>query len=111
MKRGKYGDFLACKGYPECTHTESVNGSGGPSTGVPCPQNGCSGDVVEKKSRRGKTFYGCNRFPDCKFAIWDKPVNHTCPNCGAPFLVQKSTKRQGDFLACQTKGCGYKKLD
>ncbi len=110
LKRGKYGEFLSCRGYPECTHTESLNGGGGPATGVVCPEPGCGGGIVEKKSRRGKVFYGCNRFPNCKFAIWDKPVATPCPTCGAPFLVEKSTKKQGTHRACLTPGCGYKEF-
>jgi DNA topoisomerase-1 len=74
VKRGRYGDFLACTGYPECKHTQSLNG--GPNakpTGVACPEKGCDGEVVEKSSKRGKIFFGCNRYPKCSFASWDRP--------------------------------------
>ncbi len=111
IKRGRYGEFLACSGFPECNHTESLNGGGnGKSIGVSCPENGCNGEIVEKKSRRGKIFYGCNRYPDCKFATWDKPVAKACPVCGAAFLVEKTTKRDGTFLMCLDKECGYKEM-
>ncbi len=109
MKRGRYGTFLACTGYPECKYTESVSTEeGGVSTGVSCPEKGCNGTLVARRSKRGKTFYGCSNFPKCKFAIWDKPVQKTCPGCGAKFLVEKSTKKAGDFFACLNRECGYK---
>jgi DNA topoisomerase-1 len=111
IKLGKYGKFLACSGFPECNHTQSLFANGEqPSTGVNCPENGCDGEIVEKKSRRGKIFYGCNRYPDCSFALWDKPVDKACSDCGAPFLISKSTKKAGNFLACHTKGCHYKEI-
>ncbi len=109
MKRGRYGTFLACSGYPDCKNTKSANiADGGQSTGVACPEKGCSGELRERKSKRGKVFYGCSCFPECKFAIWDKPVNQPCPRCQAPFLVEKSTKKEGTFLACRHKECGYR---
>jgi DNA topoisomerase-1 len=108
LKNGKYGTFLACSGYPECKNTRSA-GANDPNrrTGVACPVQGCTGEIVEKKSKRGKIFYGCERFPDCDFAIWDKPVPRACPRCGASFLVEKTTKKDGTFLRCNTKGCKY----
>ena len=111
-KRGKFGEFLACSGYPNCKNTRSLNVNGpGKSTGVSCHANGCDGEIVEKKSKRGKIFYGCNRFPDCKNAMWDKPINRQCPVCDAKFLVEKTTKKEGSFLACLTEGCGFKTSD
>ena len=75
VKRGKYGEFLACSGFPQCSHTESINGgTNGKPIDVPCPEPGCDGQIVERQSKRGKIFYGCNRYPDCKFATWDKPI-------------------------------------
>jgi len=109
VKRGRYGDFLACSGYPECKNTHSLNSNGsGKSIGVQCPEEGCTGEIVERRSKRGKTFYGCNRFPDCTFATWNKPINRECPACGAKFLVEKTTKKQGTFITCLTDGCGFK---
>ena len=111
VKQGRYGDFLACSGYPECKNTRSVHGNGkGNPTGVACPEPGCSGEVIEKRSKRGKVFYGCNRYPDCTFALWDKPVKGNCPDCGAPFLVEKETKKEGKMYRCATRGCGYKEI-
>jgi len=112
LKQGRYGEFLACSGYPECKNTMGINGDAsggtGTDTGVPCPEKGCDGTIVEKRSKRGKVFYGCNKYPDCSFAIWDKPVLRACDLCGAPFLVEKTTKRDGTFLKCLTAGCGFK---
>ena len=109
IKEGRYGTFYACSGYPDCKTTLSTNSSnGGEKTGVHCPEQGCAGELVQRSSKRGKIFYGCSRFPDCTFATWDKPVAKECPECGAKFLVEKTTKKQGTFLACNTKGCGFK---
>lgn len=109
IKRGKYGEFLACSGFPQCSHTESINGGGnGQSLGIACPEPGCNGQVVEKKSKRGKVFYGCSRYPQCTFATWDKPVDKACPVCAASYLVEKSSKREGSYLACANRECGYK---
>jgi DNA topoisomerase-1 len=108
-KRGKYGEFLACSGYPDCSHTESINGGGnGTSIGIDCPEADCNGHIVEKKSKRGKIFYGCSRYPKCSFATWDRPVAKPCPVCDKPYLVEKNTKREGQFLACADRQCGYK---
>jgi DNA topoisomerase-1 len=108
VKRGRFGDFLACSGFPECKNTRSVNSNGGESIGMKCPAENCDGDVVERTSKRGKRFYGCSRFPECTFASWDLPVNKPCPKCGAPYLVEKTTKRDGTVRRCHQQGCGYK---
>jgi DNA topoisomerase I len=109
IKEGRYGSFYACSGYPECKNTQSTNtNNSGKTTGVHCPENGCSGELVERSSKRGKIFYGCSRFPDCTFAIWDRPIAKKCPECGAEFLMEKTTKKQGTFLVCNTKGCGFR---
>ncbi|HUV49727.1 MAG TPA: type I DNA topoisomerase [Anaerolineae bacterium] len=109
IKQGQYGPFLACTGYPECKNTKSINSNhAAQATGVKCPENGCSGDLVERRSKRGKFFYGCSRYPECTFAIWDKPVAKECPECKAKFLVEKTTKKEGAFYACMEKECGYK---
>lgn len=109
VKRGRYGDFLACSGYPECKNTQLLNSNGsGKAIGVSCPQKDCSGEIVERSSKRGKLFFGCNRFPECTFATWDKPIARQCPDCGADFLVEKTTKKEGTFITCLTEGCGFK---
>ena len=109
IKQGKYGTFYACSGYPDCKNTQSVIPSnGGQATGVNCPEKDCGGTLVQRKSKRGKIFYGCSNFPDCNFAVWDKPVAKECPECGARFLLEKTTKKQGAFQVCHAKECGYK---
>lgn len=100
VKRGKFGKFLACSRYPECTYTQGI------STGVACPEDG--GKIVERRSRYGKVFYSCSNYPDCKYAIWYKPLPKACPQCGAPFLVEKYSKKTGPYIACLKKECGYK---
>jgi DNA topoisomerase-1 len=110
IKRGRYGEFLACSAYPDCKHTESLNSNGTNSKiGVACPEEGCGGEILERKSRRGKVFFGCSRFPKCQFATWDKPVAEQCPQCGAKILVEKTSKKQGTFLTCLNKDCGFRK--
>jgi DNA topoisomerase-1 len=86
--------FLGCSKYPECKSTKSL------STGVNCPQSGCTGQLVERKTRRGKIFYGCNAYPKCSFATWDKPIDQKCSVCSYPMLVIKDTKRKGSYLRC-----------
>ena len=94
VKRGRFGYFLACTGYPDCKSTKPV------SIGMACPT--CKiGYLSERRSRRGKIFFGCNRYPDCTFAAWDRPRDVACPSCGAPFLVEKQTKN-GMVLRCLT---------
>ncbi|MBN2069852.1 MAG: type I DNA topoisomerase [Candidatus Krumholzibacteriota bacterium] len=93
-KSGRFGRFIACSNYPECKYTETV------TLGIPCPEDGCDGKIAEKKTRRGKVFYGCSRYPDCKFASWDKPTDKKCPECGEAFLVQKTSKKKGEYLKC-----------
>ena len=111
-KRGKFGEFLACSGFPACTHTESINGgANGKAIGMSCPEPECDGEITEKRSKRGKVFFGCSRFPDCKFATWDKPVPKACPVCATPYLVEKTTKRHGTYLACVNRECGYKEME
>ena len=109
QKEGRFGLFLACTGYPECKHTESVNGGqNGKDIGVNCPQKDCSGTILERKSKRGKIFFGCSNYPDCTFASWDKPVNKSCPDCKSVYLVEKETKRDGKSLKCPNRDCGFK---
>src|SRR5581483_9212091 len=80
---------------------------------IACPNPGCTGELTERRSRRGKIFYGCDRYPECTFAAWDKPVAEACPECGSPYLLQKFSKREGPFLACPNslKGgaCTYRR--
>jgi len=91
-KTGRYGRFAACERYPECKYTEAF------PIGMLCPKDG--GKIVEKVTKRMKVFYGCGNYPTCDWASWDKPVQMECPNCGNPYLTQKSSKTRGDFLKC-----------
>jgi DNA topoisomerase-1 len=102
MKRGRFGRFLACTRYPECKGTKPV------SIGVTCPK-GCGGYISEKRSRRGRTFYGCSSYPNCDFVSWDRPRNEACPTCGSAYLLDKYSKRTGPFIACPNKECGYRR--
>ncbi len=109
VKRGRYGDFLACTGYPECKNTQSLNsGPNAKSTGVACPEKDCGGVVVEKASKRGKIFYGCNRYPQCSFASWDRPVAIPCPACANAYLLEKTTKREGTLHVCPNRDCQHR---
>ncbi|MCG8471392.1 MAG: type I DNA topoisomerase [Desulfobacterales bacterium] len=112
LKQGRYGEFLACSGYPDCKNTTSLHAESkagtGSNTGIACPEKGCSGTLVEKTSKRGKTFYGCSGYPECSYAIWEKPIDKPCPLCKAPFVVEKTTKRDGTFHKCLTDGCTFK---
>ena len=101
VKNGKFGRFLACSNYPTCKSTRPWE------TGVPCPQEGCEGALVERRTRKGKTFYSCSNYPTCTFALWDKPIPQKCPQCDSPFLVEKQGKG-GPTVRCPKKGCGYR---
>jgi DNA topoisomerase-1 len=101
QKFGRFGEFTACSNYPGCKYVKQK------TIGVKCPE--CSeGEVVERRSRRGKTFFGCNRYPDCEFVAWARPVAEACPECGSPYLTEKYLK-SGAFLECPASGCKYKK--
>ncbi|WP_422445855.1 type I DNA topoisomerase [Thermoanaerobacterium sp. DL9XJH110] len=100
IKRGRYGKFLACPGFPECRNTKPLV----EEAGVKCPL--CGGTIVVRKSKRGRTFYGCSNYPGCKFVSWDKPSDRHCPECGSPMVI-KNTKN-GETIICTNKECGYK---
>ena len=101
VKNGKFGRFLACTNYPACKFTKAWE------TGVRCPQEGCDGMIVERRSRKGRTFYSCSNYPACSYALWDKPVPEKCPQCDSPFLVEKPGKN-GATIKCPRKECGYR---
>ncbi len=94
IRTGRYGRFLACSRYPDCKTTQPV------PVGVDCPEQGCSGKLVEKRTRGGRVFYGCDQYPDCKYALWDLPVAIVCQACGHPFMVEKNTRKDGPHYAC-----------
>ncbi len=99
-RNGPFGRFISCSRRPDCKYTKPF------TLGVKCPECG-QGEIAERRTRRGKTFFGCTRYPECTFAVWDRPKLTPCPSCGAPFLVEKET-RKGQTLRCVRKGCGYK---
>ncbi|MGA2262144.1 MAG: type I DNA topoisomerase [Acidobacteriota bacterium] len=101
IKHGRFGDYTACADYPNCKFIKLK------TTGVSCPNN-CGGKIVERKSRRGKTFYGCSNYPDCDFVLWNKPVAVSCPKCGTIFTLVKTTKRSGSVRFCNDKKCGFR---
>jgi DNA topoisomerase-1 len=102
VRRGRFGEFLACSRYPECKTTSPV------SLGVDCPRPGCGGYLTEKRSKRGKIFFGCSNYAKskCDFVSWDRPIPKPCPSCGAAFIVQK-VLRSGGRLRCIAEGCGW----
>ena len=95
VKTGRYGRFLACSGYPDCRNVKPF------SLGISCPEEDCQGDLVEKQSRTGKVFYGCDQYPNCKFASWDKPVEQECAHCQAPLLYEKNSRSGTPSLGCR----------
>lgn len=99
LREGRYGRFLSCSTYPTCKHLKPI------SIGVTCPQ--CSSPLSERRTKRGRVFYGCTAYPKCAFAIWDRPVPEPCPQCGAAFLVEKKLKGGGVSIRCAAKDCTY----
>ena len=98
--------FLSCSGYPKCKNAKPL------PMGIDCPEKDCDGYLGERRTRRGKIFYGCSNYPKCDFSTWDKPVPKPCPDCGAPFLLEKTRKVRGSqeettHIACNSKACGY----
>jgi len=96
IKWGRRGKFISCSGFPECKNARSII----VTTGVKCPE--CGSDLLERKSKRGRTFYGCSGYPKCKFALWDKPLPKPCPECGA--LMTLSKKGMAKCTKCSYKG-------
>jgi len=104
-RRSRFGEFLGCSAYPDCDGIKRLQ-SEPVKTGVNCPD--CKeGEILERRSRRGKLFFGCNRYPKCKFASWDRVVPRACPECGSAYLVEKVSKRDGARWLCPNKECGH----
>src|SRR5712692_6248872 len=101
-KRGRFGRFLACSDYPNCKTTRPIT-----LKDVVCPD--CGGGLAERRTRFGESFYGCVNYPNCKFAAWDRPIPGPCPQCGKPYLLSKYSKREGPYIACPDKQCGYRR--
>ncbi|HXN05461.1 MAG TPA: type I DNA topoisomerase [Nitrospiria bacterium] len=100
VKVGRFGRFLACSNYPDCKNTKPI------SLGVKCPREGCNGEATQKRSKRGRVFYGCTAYPKCDFALWDRPVARECPQCHAPFMIEK-VSRLGIKIKCNNQECGF----
>jgi DNA topoisomerase-1 len=98
---GRFGEFISCSNYPKCKYIKRE------TTGIACPRPGCKGELLVKKTKRSKAFYGCSEYPKCEIVYWDKPVTEHCPQCGAPFLLEKMTKK-GTTRSCAKEDCGYK---
>ena len=98
IKMGRFGKFLACPGYPECKNTKPLVFK----TKAKCPV--CGADVIEKKTRRGTSFYGCSAYPNCNFMTWDVPTDEVCPQCGKSLF-----KKRGNVLVCLDEKCGFSK--
>ena len=94
IKTGRFGRFLACSEYPECKFTKPF------STGVDCPKEGCKGQIVERRSKRGKIFFGCSNYPTCNFASWYRPIPSACSVCGNAYMEERVSKAKGHFQKC-----------
>jgi DNA topoisomerase-1 len=104
IRTGKYGKFIGCSSYPKCKHIESLEQP--KNTGVKCPQ--CEkGEILTRKSRRGKVFYSCSEYPDCDYALWNEPLKEPCPKCDWPILTVKTTKSRGTEKVCPQKDCDF----
>jgi len=101
LKNGRFGEFTACSTYPKCKYVKQK------TIGVPCP-NCSEGEVVERRSKKGKTFFGCNRYPECDFVAWGKPIPEKCPDCGSSYLIEKWLKA-GAVAQCPNGECKFKK--
>lgn len=104
IKHGKYGKFIGCTGYPDCKYMEPLEKP--KDTKVECPK--CKkGNILKRKSRRGKIFFSCERYPDCEYAIWNRPINEPCPTCKWPILSIKTTKKRGTEKVCPQQDCRF----
>lgn len=102
-KQGRFGKFLACPGFPNCRNTKAII----ETTGINCPK--CSGELIVRKTKKGRKFYGCNKYPECSFVSWDEPIAEKCPECGS-LMVKKYTKKGFEYK-CTSEACGYKRLE
>ncbi|HEX6737528.1 MAG TPA: topoisomerase DNA-binding C4 zinc finger domain-containing protein, partial [Vicinamibacteria bacterium] len=104
-RRGRFGPFVACSNYPECKYIKKKEAK---EIGLTCPECG-QGAVVERKGRWGRSFYGCKRYPECRFTAYHRPIPEACPDCGRAFLLEKETKREGRVIFCGNEACHYKR--
>jgi DNA topoisomerase-1 len=104
-RRGRFGPFIACSNYPECKYIKKKEAR---EIGFTCPECG-QGQVVERKGRWGRFFYGCRRYPECRFTAYHKPIPEPCPDCGRAFLLEKETKKEGKVVFCGNEACHFKR--
>jgi DNA topoisomerase-1 len=104
-RRGRFGAFIACSSYPTCKYIKKKEAR---EIGLVCPECG-QGQVVERKGRWGRFFYGCKRYPECKFTAYHKPIPEPCPDCGRAYLLEKDTKKEGKVVFCGNEACHYKR--
>ncbi len=104
-RRGRFGAFIACSNYPACKYVKKKEAR---EIGLLCPDCG-QGQVVERKGRWGRFFYGCKRYPECQFKTYHKPIAEACPDCGTPYLLEKETKKEGKVVFCNNQACHYKR--
>ncbi|MFD2171370.1 type I DNA topoisomerase [Tumebacillus lipolyticus] len=104
FKHGRYGKFLACPGFPDCRNTKPIL----KEIGVACPK--CKeGQLVERKGKRRRVFFGCDRYPECDFIIWDRPTGRACPECGEPLITKRTGKGEGkEVIQCSGSECSHK---
>ncbi|MCP9495317.1 MAG: type I DNA topoisomerase [Pyrinomonadaceae bacterium MAG19_C2-C3] len=100
-RQGRFGEFISCSNYPTCNFIKRE------TTGVACDKPGCKGELLVKKSKRGRYFYGCSEYPTCDAVYWDKPVSEPCPQCGAPFLLEKKNKKGETIRVCAREDCDF----
>ena len=107
IKTGRFGNFIGCTNYPKCKYIEPLNKP--EDTNIKCPM--CEkGNLLKRKSRRGKIFYSCSKYPKCKYALWNEPISEKCPKCDWPILTLKITKKDGAQKICPEKNCDYIEL-
>jgi len=105
-KRGRFGPFVACSSYPTCKYIKKKEAK---PIGLVCPD--ChEGQVVERKGRWGRSFYGCSRYPECRFTAYHRPLAEVCPECSRPYLLEKETKKEGRVVYCGNEACHYKRV-
>ena len=105
IKNGRFGKFLACSGFPKCKNTKPFLDK----IGISCPEEGCSGEIIRKKTKKGRMFYGCSNYPKCSFITWNKPVNKRCPKCNSILLISNN-KKSGLYFKCSNSDCDYKEF-
>jgi DNA topoisomerase I len=104
-RRGRFGPFIACSDYPNCKYIKKKEAR---EIGLLCPECG-QGQVVERKGRWGRVFYGCRRYPECRFTAYHRPLPEACPDCGRAYLLEKETKKEGKVIFCGNEACHYKR--